>query len=283
MKQQPLVFVLLLALLACTGKKDEPISDDTYIALPAEPDSVETNPQDTLHLFDEIEIPKAADELFDDFFFSFASDAKFQSQRIKFPLHGNEDGEAVTLTKDQWGQADKFGNLSFFSVLYERESDIEIQKDTSLNQVSVDQVRLADGLVDRYNFKRLDGMWLLTDFEQLNVTKMPNADFLQFYAKFVTDTVFQRESIGQPLRLVSPSADEDMDEGGEIQLTSDDWFEFRKEMPMPEQVMTNINYGQAALGENRKVLLVEGMSTGLFVKYTFTRQNGQWMLVEIEN
>ena len=52
---------------------------------------------------------------------------------------------------------------------------------------------------------------------------------------------------------------------------------------MPEGVMTNINYGQPSISQNRKILLVEGMSNGLYVKYKFDRTNGQWHLYEIEN
>ena len=75
----------------------------------------------------------------------------------------------------------------------------------------------------------------------------------------------------------------DEDEGGEAYLSPDEWFEFRQEMPMPEGVMTNINYGQPSISQNRKILLVEGMSNGLYVKYKFDRTNGKWRLYEIEN
>jgi len=54
-------------------------------------------------------------------------------------------------------------------------------------------------------------------------------------------------------------------------------------MPMPEGVMTNVNYGQPALSENRKILLVQGMSNEMYVKYKFDRLDGKWRLIEIEN
>ncbi|MCH5176862.1 MAG: DUF4348 domain-containing protein [Prevotellaceae bacterium] len=282
MKQLFFTLVAGCLLVACTGKKDDVQDDDTPTDMIAEPDTIEIADPDTLQLFEEREIPQSADVLFDDFFFSFATDERFQMQRVVFPLHGEGEEGEQTLSQEQWAEARLFSRQPFFSIIYDRDRDMEIQKDTNLTQVSVEWIHLNDDRLERYNFNRRNGQWLLTDFQSMAASQTPNGDFIRFYAQFVTDSVFQRESLCQPLRLIS-EADDEFDEGGEMELSPDEWFEFRKEMPMPEHVMMNINYGQPALSENKKVLMVEGMSNGLYVRYHFDRLNERWRLMTIEN
>jgi len=283
MKQLLATFMAAILIVACSSKKEDPSATQQLDEFETEEqaDSLEEEVLDTLQLFEEKVIPKTADLLFDDFFFSFATDQHFQSQRVTFPLHGTEQGEQTTMTHDEWTHETDF-NLSFYSVLFERETDMEIQKDTSLNTVSVERVSLNDQIINRFHFQRIDGQWVVADFEKMPTSQTPNSDFLHFYAKFIADSAFQRESIAEPLKLISAWGG-DGDEESEIELTADDWFEFRKEMPMPEGVMTNVNYGQPALSENRKILLVQGMSNEMYVKYKFDRLDGKWRLIEIEN
>lgn len=269
--------------MACTGKKDgaAPSAPTDDPETEESSDTTELSTIDTLQLFTEKEIPKSADLLFDDFFYSFTTDRNFRSQRVTFPLHGTEAGQPAAMTREQWTYDNDFSR-PFYSVIYEREGDMAIQKDTSLNSVSVEWVYLNEGRMERFHFQRTDGTWMLSDFEKEQTAQSPNSDFLQFYSQFISDSVFQRESLAEPLKLVSAWGGEE-DGESEIELTPDDWFEFRKEMPMPEGVMTNINYGQPALSENRKILLVEGMGSELYVKYKFDRLDGKWRLIEIEN
>ncbi len=237
--------------------------------------------EDTLYLFEEEEVPKAADELFDDFFFSFISDNAFQLRRVRFPLECREGGEVLRVSRNDWKQFSRFSSQAFYSVIYERDADIALQKDTSVSEVGVEWIYLDENYVERYNFRRTAGQWQLVNFEKDETTRTPHASFAHFFAQFSSDSVFQRESLRLPLRLVSEAQAED-DEGSVEELTADEWFEFRKEMPLPENIMTNIDYGQAAFSQNRKTLLVEELSSGLFVKYKFDRMQGKWWLIEID-
>ncbi len=278
MKQ--LFTISLLSLLFCScwhSSESTDSSEDEVVE-----DSIEAE-EDSLILFEEEVVPVSADELFDDFFFSFTTDQRFQMQRVKFPLKCKEGQDELVISREEWKEFNRFTTQEFYSVLYERESDMEIQKDTAVNEVSVDWIYLDDDYVERYNFVRSqDGQWLLLDFGKEETSATPYASFVNFYAKFASDSIFQRESIQFPLHVVAEEQS-DEDEGGEAYLSPDEWFEFRQEMPMPEGVMTNINYGQPSISQNRKILLVEGMSNGLYVKYKFDRTNGKWRLYEIEN
>ncbi|MBQ6033115.1 MAG: DUF4348 domain-containing protein, partial [Prevotella sp.] len=98
---------LTLVVAACSDKKpaeqQAPLTDSI----------VDTTATDTMEeLIEEQPIPKAADELFDDFIFNFASSNKLQTERTLFPLPvstdsvvGNVKGMAVRngqITKQQW-------------------------------------------------------------------------------------------------------------------------------------------------------------------------------------
>ena len=278
MKQ--LFTISLLSLLFCSCWHSSELTDSSEDEVVE--DSIEAE-EDSLILFEEEDVPVSADELFDDFFFSFTTDQRFQMQRVKFPLKCKEGQDELVISREEWKEFNRFTTQEFYSVLYERESDMEIQKDTAVNEVSVDWIYLDDDYVERYNFVRSqDGQWLLLDFGKEETSATPYASFVNFYAKFASDSIFQRESIQFPLHVVAEEQS-DEDEGGEAYLSPDEWFEFRQEMPMPEGVMTNINYGQPSISQNRKILLVEGMSNGLYVKYKFDRTNGKWRLYEIEN
>lgn len=270
----PLCFVLAMLLPACQG--NTPVTDVV------EPDSVpepEFSDPDSLLLYDDEPEPESADMLFADFFYAFTTDNHYQQQRIQFPLRcKNEGGEAVTLA--HWNELHAFQPQEFYAVIYDNEADMAIQSDTTVREVHVERIQLDAQTMSHYHFERVQGKWLLVDYEEEEVSQTPNSSFLEFYGNFVADTLFQRESILFPLVLKTET--EEGDEDGQAELTEEEWPEFRDQMPLPSGMMTAIDYGQAALSQNRKVLLMEGMSNGLFVKYKFDRTNDQWKLYEID-
>lgn len=237
---------------------------------------------DTLHLFEEEEPPVSADELFVDFFFNFASDVKYQSQRIKFPLTLKDKYACVKLSKDDWQQFNRFKAQEFYSVIYERENDLELQNDTSVSKVSVQWIDLKEEYIEEFNFNRINGKWMLTDMEKNDMKSSPNGSFLHFYAQFVADSTFQRESIVTPLKFITPSEDPDEDTMVE-ELSVDDWFEMQADMPVITDVIANIDYGQTCISQNRKKILMEGVSNGLCIKFKFDKIGTQWRLFEVEN
>lgn len=238
--------------------------------------------EDTLHLFEEVAPPVAADELFDDFFFNFVADTRYQNQRISFPLKVKDGNAEFVLTHEDWHKYNRFKAQEFYSVIYEREGDMELQKDTSISEVSVEWIYLKDEYIERFNFRRINGKWMLTDIGKDETKKTPNGSFLHFYSQFVTDSVFQSESIVEPLKFVITSEDgEDMSETDEI--TVEEWFQMQSDMPIVNETLVNINYGQTCISQNRKNVLMKGVSNGLLMNFRFDKTGGKWKLIEIEN
>ncbi len=238
--------------------------------------------EDTLELIEEEVLPETADELFNDFFFNFASDSKFQNERIKFPLKSHNGNETMMLSREDWNRFNRFSSQEYYAIIYEREQEMELQKDTSVNAVSIEWIYLHDECIERFNFRRTAGKWMLTDIENEVMTQTPNGNFLKFYTEFANDSISLHKVINFPLKFTSCPEDETEDTTEEY-LSEDEWLTAKDELPIPRDIIVNIDYGQSSISLNRKVLLIEGLSNGLFVKFKFDKKNGQWRLIEIEN
>lgn len=248
----------------------------------AEKDSIEAFVGDTLHLFDEeMELPATVDELFNDFFFNYVDDARFQSQRTVFPLPIVEGEEEMPLDKQEWTAFDHFKDQEAFSYIYEREQDLDLQNDTTLQNVVIEWVPLDERLVEKFNFQRMEGKWMLASIHKVLRDNIPNGEFLDFYAQFVTDSTFQRESLALPIKMILTSEDGEEEPQEEL-LDADDWFAMKDDLPLPRHELVNIDYGQTCISQNRKTLMMEGNSNGLQIKFKFDKQDDHWKLIEIE-
>ena len=278
MRKGLVIAVALGCLLSCKDSKMTNAFDNED---EMEEDSIEAFVGDTLHLFEEEEPPAAVDELFDDFFYNFIDDARFQGQRIAYPLPCKEGDESEKLTKQDWAQYDHFKNQEVLSVLYEREQDYALSKDTSMQHVGVEWIQLKDDDVERFQFNRVGGKWMLTEIDKKKRGNMPNGDFLNFYAKFMADTVFQGKSLAEPLKVILTS-DDGEEEPQEEFLTVEEWFEMRHSLPLPTEEIVNVDYGQACISQNKKTLLLQGISNGMQMKFMFNKDGDDWKLMEIE-
>ena len=244
-------------------------------------DSVEAFVGDTLHLFDEELPPVAADKLFDDFFFTFIDDPKYRLRRISFPLQCSDGEELGQIARDEWKLIDPFDIGRLFFVIYEREQDLELLKDTAVSEVFVERIFLQEQRMEVYDFKRMDGKWRLANMKKEDWLNTPNGDFLKFYAHFVSDSLFQRKALSEPVKVVLTPGDGD-EEVQEEFITKDEWFEIQEGSPVFDEVLMNIDYGQTSISQNRKILMLEGVSNGLQMKFKFNKQNEKWMLMEVE-
>ena len=265
-------------LLSCTDPK---MTNAFATEEEAEEDSAEVFVGDTLHLFEEEEPPEAADMLFSDFFFNFIDDARFQMERVAFPLPYKKGDEVEHLTRNEWKASNHFLDNDYYYVVYEREADLELQKDTAVHNVGVEWYHLADGYVEKCYFNRVKGKWMLTDIINKSISDTPNAGFMEFYTHFVTDTIFQRESVADPLRLVIRSNDVE-DETEEKLVTPDEWMSMRADFPLEDKLFVNMNYGQTCISQNSKKLMLEGISNGEQTKFHFTKNGDEWKLVDVE-
>lgn len=265
---------VLMAMWAtgCSDKK--PVAADTAVV-----DSlqvVDTASVDTLdEIISEQPMPKAADELFDDFIFNFAANRKLQMARVKFPLKIVDGEKVASLGKKQWKMEHFFMEQGYYTLIFDNMKQMDVVKDTSINNVVVEKVYLTKEKVEKYMFERLNGRWFLTSIRTNDMVHNTNASFLAFYQKFASDPEFQLESLNNPVMFTGPDPDDDFSTmTGEI--APETWPAFAPELP--SGFIYNIMYGQKYREGNQKIFVMRGIANGMEMQLTFKRIDGDWKL-----
>lgn len=274
---------LLMLMVACEGGKKK---IDPFETLTGQIDSLKVH-TDSVHadtaLVVEDVIPPSADESFADFFYNFASDEKFQLSRIVFPVSTYKGDKIVRIPKEEWQHDYLFSRDPAYTVLFDREEDMEMEKDTSMRSVQVDIINLVRSQIKRYYFQRKKQSWFL---EAINLQRLVHEtdgeeDFMQFYEKFSSDSVFQAERLADPLGFVTADPDDEF-QILETTLEPGQWFAFRP--PMMAGKLTNVHYGQKEdLHSNSKIVEFKGFGNGFSNTLYFERRGGIWKLIQFED
>ncbi|MBQ0074824.1 MAG: DUF4348 domain-containing protein [Prevotella sp.] len=266
------------AIFFTTGcmERTSPVVDsigvDTLMA-----DSVET---DSLSdMVDETPMPVAADELFDDFFFNFAASRKVQNDRIIFPLPVDNYGKKKSVSKSGWVRERFFMNQGYYTLIFNSYKQTSLLKDTAVNNVTVERISVSNNKVTRWHFARTKGLWHLDGMRTMTLSQHPDAAFLRFYDKFVSDSVFQQQSLAETVSFTGPDPDDDFSTmTGEIM--PEQWPMFAPQLP--SGTLYNIVYGTEAYpASSIRLFLIRGIANGLQIDMHFVRQGGSWMLKKI--
>lgn len=259
--------------IGCTDKK--PVADTTAI------DSVaDTVTSDTLSqlISEEQQMPKAADELFDDFIFNFAGSRKLQIKRIAFPLKIVDGTQVILIDKNKWRMERFFMRQGFYTLIFDNQRQMKVVKDTSINSVVVEKINLKRQKVKKYLFERINGKWMLTSIENNAAYNKTNSSFLMFYQKFATDSVFQLEHLHNPISFSGPDPDNDFGTmTGEIEPET--WPAFAPQLP--SGLIYNIMYGQKYSEGKQKIFVMRGISNGMEMELTFKQIGRRWVLTKL--
>ena len=247
------IFACVLLMFSCTGKQaqrvEEPMTDSVA-------DTVDSVPMDTLEqLLAEIPTPKAMDEFFDDFFFNFAANKKVQKARIIFPLTVHKSDKDEQIEKNKWKMERFFMHQGYYTLIFNNDEQMQMSKDTSINQAIVERIQLKMKIEDNIN-----------------------ASFLAFYQKFVTDKAFQVKSLNSLVKFVGPDPDDDynMMEG---LITPDTWEAFAPQLP--SKTIYNIIYGEPKSVGNEKIFILRGISNGQELELRFKKVGERWLLMKM--
>lgn len=257
----------------CTGKPTSTNNSDSICgAAPA--DTADTIDQ----IIEEAPVPKAADELFDDFIFNFAGNRKLQKKRIVFPLPVVTGSNTTYITAKKWKMEHFFMHQEFYTLIFDSQKQMKVVKDTAVSNAVVEKINLQNKSIKQYVFKRIDGQWMMTSIVNSSIGKSKNASFLHFYHQFVNDSTFQVNSINDPLDFTGPSPDDDFSDMTGI-LSPEQWPSFAPELP--KDVIYNIIYGNSYTESNKKIFVIRGIANGLETELTFQKKGGEWKLTKI--
>ena len=267
---------IMLLMFSCTGKKagqtDEVPTDSVA-------DSTDVAVTDTMELLiTQTPMPRAADAMFDDFIFNFVANKKLQKERTVFPLRTTEGDKTVNTKVEQWKMERLFMRQGYYTLLFSDEEQMSLMKDTAVSQAIVEKIQLKKNRVVNYRFFRVKGAWMMTSINVTPISENANASFLNFYQKFVTDSVFQLESINETVQFVGPDPDDDfaMMEGV---ITPDTWEAFAPALPV--KVLYNIVYGKPKATNKEMIFLMKGVANGLEVELRFKKVGNKWLLMKM--
>ena len=258
-----LTSILLLAAsvvlaTSCHGAMDADDATESADSIPA--DSMGLEPLD---LFEEEVIPESADELFDDFLYSYITNSDFMQQRTARGIQPMTLGDEQPLV-----------------VIYEREEDLMLQKDTAVNEVMVERIDWSDDTIHMYWFAKKAGRWMLNEVADNEISNTPNASFLVFLHDFLSDSLYRSESIRMPLIMRYYSEEDEAEV--ESEMTADEWNALYADLPDMSQQIINVDYGQSLFSKNRKSIQLQGLSNGLIMKFHFDFTDGRWRLIGID-
>lgn len=283
MKKLSFLSVLLAVLtvvcftsVGCSDKKPAQVHDSTSV------DSVVADTQtvdSTEKLIEETPMPKAADELFDDFVFNFAANRKQQMKRVHFPLPVYHNDKLVkSIGKRAWKMEHFFMHQDYYTLIFDNQKQMNLVKDTAIDHVVVEKVFYAKKKVQQFLFNRINGEWMMTSINYKPMYSNMNASFLKFYGHFATDSAFQAKHLHNPVKFVGPDPDDDFSTmSGDIEPET--WPAFAPQLP--HGMIYNIIYGQKYAESNQKIFVIRGIANGMETILTFKRVHGKWMLTKL--
>lgn len=271
---------MLLGILSACGNKKTNI--DPFASITKEVDSIRQI-ADSIHRGESPEDPQPiqADESFDDFIYNFASDDVLQRQRVKFPLPYYNGDEKSNIEERNWKHDDLFTKQHYYTLLFDREEDMDLVGDTSLTSVQVEWMFVKTRMVKRYYFERIKGAWMLEAINLRSIEQSDNENFVEFFGHFAADSLFQSKRVCEPLAFVTTDPDDDFSIL-ETTLDLNQWFAFKPGLPADR--LSNINYGQRNDDDSpTKILALKGIGNGFSNILYFRRKAGEWELYKFED
>ena len=274
--------VTVAAMLSCGGS-EQGTGNKEYEAEYEETEPADTLVQEKEELSLSQEESPALDGVFNDFLFAYLHSRTLRRERTAKPLrleHTTRPAEML----EEFDPDFEFGFLSgeYFTTLYGstsqmlEEDEEESEEDTI---VSLQRINLNDGTIRNFHFLREQGHWQLDAIREATFEDDDLGDFLSFYAQFCNDSIFQTQSIANPLHIVIQDPE---DGDGSINgiIDANQWQTFCPEVP--SGIISNIRKGQS-YGGQKIVLRKSGLSNGLQEVFTFTKERGTWRLTRYEN
>ena len=163
------IFASVLLMFSCKGSR---MAGDDGEAPPDSVDNVEAVAADTMELLiEETPMPKAADELFDDFLFNFAANRKLQTERIVFPLPVINGDKTEHIDKENWKTEHFFMRQGYYTLIFDSRRQMDLGKDTAVNHVVVEKIHLDIKTVRQYFFDRVNGLWMMRSINIMPIYK----------------------------------------------------------------------------------------------------------------
>ena len=224
-------------------------------------------------------MPKAADELFDDFIFNFAGNRKLQKERTVFPLKVYRNGKLTReISKNKWKMERFFMRQQYYTLIFDNKKQMNLVKDTSVSHVVIEKIFFRKKIVQQFLFNRINGKFMMTSLNYKPLYTNENADFLKFYDHFSRDSAFQVASMADEVEFTAPDPNNDFANINGIMMPQQ-WPDFKPAL-IPRDKIYNIIYGQKYTESRRKLFVIRGISNSLEIEMMFRKKGKRWTLVK---
>jgi len=262
----------ILSFSSCHSDKATPAGQSDEIV----DDSLWTDSLDILS--QEVVMPSAADEFFDDFIYNYAGNRSVQLSRTKFPLPYYNKEKQQNLPQRGWKTEHFFMRQGYYTLIFNHRKQMEQSKDTALTHVTIERIDYKQGVVRSFVFDREDGLWYLTSIRDEALDSHEDADFLNFYNRFSCDEAFQLAHMNSEVNYSAPDPDDDFSSIQGI-ITPEQWPEFKPDF-IPNGVIYDIQYGNTQTDSDYRIFIVRGIANGSENQYVFSRKSGEWKLAK---
>lgn len=270
-----LFLTIFVAPTSCTDKKPKPEGDSTADSVLADTSSIDS----TEALIEETPMPKAADELFDDFIFNFAANRRLQKKRIVFPLKVYYNGKLKReISEKEWKMEHFFMRQQYYTLIFDNARQMNLVKDTAVNHVVIEKIFFRKKLVQQFLFNRINGQFMMTSLNYKKMYTNENADFLRFYDRFSRDSAYQVASMADEVEFTAPDPNNDFADINGVMMPQQ-WPVFKPAL-IPKDKIYNIIYGQHYTESKRKLFVIRGISNSLEIEMYFRKIGRHWKLIK---
>ena len=119
---------------------------------------------------------------------------------------------------------------------------------------------------------------MLDEIRKQTLSLNPNASFLSFYRRFVSDSIFQHQSLNEEIQFVGPDPEDDFNQMEGL-ITPDTREAFAPELPTG--LLYNIIYGKPQKEGNEKIFMIRGVANGYELELHFKKSGGKWLLAKM--
>lgn len=268
----------VLYLGACAGRQTGNEESDLDSTLEVVED------KDSLDLVEEIYEEESEDVNLDssfvDYLFTFIHSHRLQKERVLMPLIDiNREGIVKRLEDFDCEKEFDFLRGDYFTLFYANSEEMERLKDVADSIVYVDHILLQDSIVHSYEFQRREIGWTLVARRDVSFQEAKYGTFMNFYAHFTADSVYQKQRLANVIRFTTSDPD-DENECIEGTIDNEQWGTLEAELPASE--LTNIRNGQHYTN-HRMVMLKCEVGSGQQEIFTFDHAGHDWRLISYEN
>ena len=225
------------------------------------------------------------DGIFDDFFSLFLVDESLRDERIDFPLQYQNriSGHDTVFMSEEWkNHALLPMEVEIYTSIYEKETDMMLEGDTTLRSVFVEYILMEQNKVFTLHFSKNTDEWRLVRVVENELGKYVHGDFISFYHQFVTDSVYQSLHVQDPLVFITSDPEDDFNVL-EATIGREQWFAFRPALPIGKLVNINYTARASAVVSRSRILQLKNISTGSITNLYFRLRSGEWKLVRLED